>query len=111
VEGKSARIGAFNFGAAARQPNSIRRGLPGRDDLVRPAHRAGRVDRHHLAGDQPVEQVTDPGDPLLDARRRDAGRRGAPARIIRRRPVESSAGMSHATVVQGAGDEAEVVHS
>jgi hypothetical protein len=32
-------------------------------------NRRGRVHPHHLAGDQPVEQVPDRGEPLLDARR------------------------------------------
>ena len=39
-----------------------------------PAHRAGRIDRHHLAGDEPIEQVADRGEPLLDARRRELAR-------------------------------------
>jgi hypothetical protein len=52
------------------------RRLPGRHDVPGPAHRRGRVDRHDLAGDQPVEQVTDRGQPLLDARRRELARAG-----------------------------------
>ena len=39
-------------------------------------HRRGRVDWHHLAGNEPVEQVTDRGEPLLDARRRELARAG-----------------------------------
>ena len=31
---------------------------------------AGRVDRHDLAGDEPVKQMADRSEPLLDARRR-----------------------------------------
>jgi hypothetical protein len=50
--------------------------LPGRHDVPRPAHRAGPVDRHHMAGDEPVEQMTDRGEPLLHARRRELARRG-----------------------------------
>jgi hypothetical protein len=52
------------------------RRLPGRHDVPRPAHRSGRVDWHDLAGDEPVEQVTDRGEPLLDARRRELARPG-----------------------------------
>jgi hypothetical protein len=48
--------------------------LPGRHDVPGPAHRAGRIDRHHLAGDEPIEQVADRGEPLLDARRRELAR-------------------------------------
>jgi hypothetical protein len=47
------------------------RRLPARHDVPWPAHRHGRVDWHHLVGDGPVEQVTDRGEPLLDARRRE----------------------------------------
>jgi hypothetical protein len=36
-----------------------------------PAHRRGRVDRHRLAGDEPIEQMADRGEPLLDTRRRE----------------------------------------
>ena len=52
------------------------RRLPGRHDVPGPAHRGGRVDRHDLAGDQPVEQVADRGEPLLDARRGELARAG-----------------------------------
>jgi len=45
------------------------RRLPGRDDMTRPAHRSGRVDWHDLAGDEPIEQMPDRGEPLFDARR------------------------------------------
>jgi hypothetical protein len=41
-----------------------------------PADRRGRIDRHDLAGDQPVEQMTDRGKPLLDARRGELARAG-----------------------------------
>jgi hypothetical protein len=41
-----------------------------------PAHRADRIDRHDLAGDEPVEQVADRGEPLLDARRGELARPG-----------------------------------
>jgi hypothetical protein len=51
------------------------RRLPGRDDMARPAHRSGRIDRHDLAGDEPVEQMTDRGEPLLDARGGQLARR------------------------------------
>jgi hypothetical protein len=34
-----------------------------------PAHRCGGVDRYDLAGHQPIEQVADRGEPLLDTRR------------------------------------------
>ena len=37
--------------------------------MLRPAHRGGRVHRHHLAGDQPVEQHAHRGKLLLHARR------------------------------------------
>jgi len=35
------------------------RRLPGRHHVPGPPHRRGRVDWHHLAGDEPVKQVTD----------------------------------------------------
>jgi hypothetical protein len=44
--------------------------LPGRDDVARPARRMRRVDRHDLAVDQPIEQVAQRREPLLDGRRR-----------------------------------------
>jgi hypothetical protein len=31
-------------------------------DVARPAHRGGQLDRHHLAGDEPIEQVADRGE-------------------------------------------------
>jgi hypothetical protein len=52
------------------------RNLSGRYHVPGPVRRRGRVDRHHLAGDEPVEQVTDRGETLLDARRRELARRG-----------------------------------
>jgi hypothetical protein len=45
------------------------RRLPGRHNVPGPAHRCGRVDRHNLTGDEPIEQMTDRGEPLLDTRR------------------------------------------
>ena len=45
------------------------RRLAGFHDVLRPAHRGGRVHRHHLAGDQPVEQHPHRGELLLHARR------------------------------------------
>jgi hypothetical protein len=30
--------------------------------VARPAHRGGQLDRHHLAGDEPIEQVADRGE-------------------------------------------------
>jgi hypothetical protein len=44
--------------------------------MSRPAHRRGRVDRHDLAGDEPIEQMADRGEPLLDARRGELARSG-----------------------------------
>ena len=52
------------------------RRLPGRPDVPGPANRRGGVDRHHLAGDQPIQQVTNRGEPLLDARCRKLARAG-----------------------------------
>jgi hypothetical protein len=37
--------------------------LPGRHHVPGPGHRRGRVDRHHLAGHEPIEQATDRGEP------------------------------------------------
>ena len=34
-------------------------------DVPRPANRARRIDRHDLAGDEPVEQMTDCGETTL----------------------------------------------
>jgi hypothetical protein len=48
--------------------------LPGRHDVPRPAHRCSGVDRHDLAGNEPVEQMTDRGNPLLHAWRREFAR-------------------------------------
>jgi hypothetical protein len=53
------------------------RRLPGRHDVARPAHRVRRVDRHDLAVDQPIEQVAERGEPLLDARRGQLARRAS----------------------------------
>jgi hypothetical protein len=52
------------------------RRLPARHDVPGPAHRRGRVDRHDLAVDQPIEQVTERGEPLLDAWCGQLARRG-----------------------------------
>jgi hypothetical protein len=54
--------------SSARIGRVEHRRLPADDDMTGPAHRAGRVDRHNLAGDEPVEQMADCGEPLLDAR-------------------------------------------
>jgi hypothetical protein len=43
--------------------------------VARVSHRVRRVDRHDLAGNQPIEQVADRGKPLLDARRGQLARR------------------------------------
>ena len=54
-------------------------------DMARAAHRGGRVDRHHLAGHQPVEQVADRGQALLDGRRGELARlRLDPGRDVQR---------------------------
>ena len=45
---------------------SMRTPLAARMQLV-----AGRIDWHDLASDEPIEQVTDRGEPLLDARCRE----------------------------------------
>ena len=45
------------------------RRLAGLHDVLRPAHRRGRIHRHHLAGHQPVEQHAHGGELLLHARR------------------------------------------
>ena len=53
--------------------------------MRRPAHRGGGVERHHLAHYQPVEQVADGGELLLDRRCRQ--RRGLeldPGRDVQR---------------------------
>jgi hypothetical protein len=47
------------------------RRLAGFHDMLRTADRRGRIRRHHLAGDQPVEQHPDRGQLLLDRRRRN----------------------------------------
>ena len=44
------------------------RGLAGLDDVLRAAHRMGRIGGDDLAGDQPVEQHADGGQVLLDGR-------------------------------------------
>ena len=44
------------------------RGLAGLDDVLRSAHRMGRIGRDDLAGDQPVEQHAYRGEVLLDRR-------------------------------------------
>ena len=45
------------------------RRLAGFHDMLRPAHGRGRVHRHHLAGDEPVEQHPHGRELLLHARR------------------------------------------
>jgi hypothetical protein len=60
----------------ARLSRIEHRRLPSRHDVPGPAHRRGRVHRHDLAGDEPIEQMTDRGEPLLDARRRELARAG-----------------------------------
>ena len=45
------------------------RRLAGFHDMLRPAHGGGRIHRHDLAGDQPVEQHPHGGELLLHARR------------------------------------------
>ena len=47
-----------------------RRRFPFFRSMAGPAHRRGRVVRHDLAGDEPVEQVADCREPLLDGGRR-----------------------------------------
>ena len=42
--------------------------LPRLDDVLRAAHRVGRIGGDDLAGDQPVEQHADGGEVLLDRR-------------------------------------------
>jgi hypothetical protein len=53
------------------------RRLPRRHNVPGPAHRAGWIDRHHLAGDEPIKQITDRGEPLFDARRRELALRAS----------------------------------
>jgi hypothetical protein len=62
--------------SSARFQRIEHRRLPGRHDVPRPAHRRGGVDCRDLAGDEPVEQMTNRGEPLLDARRRELARPG-----------------------------------
>jgi hypothetical protein len=56
---------------AVEQRARFRRGeqrrLPARHDVPGPAHRAGWIDRHDLAGNKPIEQMADRGEPLLGA--------------------------------------------
>ena len=54
-------------------------------DMRRPAHGRGRINRHHLAGHQPVEQVADGGELLLDRGRGNLARlRFDPGRDMQR---------------------------
>jgi hypothetical protein len=62
--------------SSARFRRIEHRRLPGRHHVPGPAHRRGRVDRHHPAGHQPVEQVADRGEPLFDAWRGELARAG-----------------------------------
>ena len=80
-------------GVATSMSSSSRRASSGASTGVRPrfttvaraAHRGGRVDRHHLAGHQPVEQVADRGQALLDGRRGELARlRLDPGRDVQR---------------------------
>jgi hypothetical protein len=50
------------------------RRLPRRHNVPGPAHRVCRVDRHDLAGHEPIKQVPQRSQPLLDARRRELAR-------------------------------------
>jgi hypothetical protein len=51
------------------------RGLSRRDDVPGAVHRVCRVDRYNLAIDQPIEQVPQRREPLLDRGRRQLARR------------------------------------
>src|SRR5437667_3050093 len=55
--------------SSARLGRIEHRRLPAGYDEPGPAHRASRIDGHDLAGNEPIKQVTDRGEPLLDARR------------------------------------------
>ena len=93
-----------------------------------PAHRGGGIDRHDLAGDQPVEQVAQRGEPLLHGRRgvasrllldpgRDMqrldggdaghGRLGAPRQEIRH---GAAIGAARVRVADGGGEEFQEAH-
>jgi len=62
---KPAGVDVSMLSSSARFSRIEHRRLSGRDNVARPAHRPGRVDRHDLAGDQPIEQVADCGEPCL----------------------------------------------
>ena len=49
------------------------RRLTRRHDVPRPAHRVPRIDRHDLAVDQPIEQMPQRREPLLDRGRGELG--------------------------------------
>jgi hypothetical protein len=53
-------IATSMLSSSARFSRIEHRRLSRRDDVARPAHYVRRVDRHDLAGDQPVEQVPPP---------------------------------------------------
>ena len=73
---RPAGVDVSMLSSSARFGGIEHRRLPAGDDVARPAYRAGRVDRHDLAGDEPIEQMADRGEPLLDARRGQLARRG-----------------------------------
>ena len=52
----------------ARLRRRQHRRLAALDDVLRPAHRVGGIDREDLADDEPVEQHADRGEVLLDGR-------------------------------------------
>ena len=61
------------------------RGLARAHHVARPAHRSRRIRSHDLADDQPVEQVPQGGEPLLDAGGQDlASFELDPARHVQR---------------------------
>ena len=62
--------------SSARFHRIEHRRLPAGHDVPGPAHRASRIDGHDLAGNEPIEQMTDRSEPLLHARRRELARPG-----------------------------------
>jgi hypothetical protein len=64
------------------------RRFAGLHDVLRTAHRRGRIHRQDLAHHKPIEQVVDRGEALFDARRRhDAHLRLDPGRDMQRRNI------------------------